>query len=57
MSMESNNGAKQRRPPKQRDARTLPHNLAIEASILGGIILNNALLAELRDLEIDDFYH
>lgn len=37
--------------------RILPHNLDAEASILGGIIIRNELLAELDTLEIDDFYH
>lgn len=37
--------------------RPLPHNLDAEASILGGIIVRNELLAELDTLEIDDFYH
>lgn len=34
-----------------------PHNLDAEASVLGGVILRNELLADLADLEIDDFYH
>lgn len=38
-------------------SRVLPHNLEAEASILGGIILRNQVLAELDTLEIDDFYH
>lgn len=38
-------------------ARVLPHNIDAEASVLGGIILRNELLAELDTLEIDDFYH
>jgi replicative DNA helicase len=37
--------------------RPLPHNIDAEASILGGIVLRNELLAELDTLEIDDFYH
>src|SRR5574338_483411 len=40
-----------------RDRRVLPHNLDAEASILGGIIWRNEVLAELDTLEIDDFYH
>jgi len=36
--------------------RVLPHNLEIEASILGGVIVRNELLADLQDLDIDDFY-
>jgi replicative DNA helicase len=45
-------------PDEPRPARKpLPHNLDLEASILGGIILRNELLAELEDLETADFYH
>jgi replicative DNA helicase len=36
--------------------RVLPHSLPSEASILGGIMLRNSSLAELVDLEVDDFY-
>jgi replicative DNA helicase len=36
--------------------RPLPHDLGCEASILGGVILRNEELANLADLEIDDFY-
>jgi replicative DNA helicase len=36
--------------------RVLPHDLDAEASVLGGIILRNELLAQLPTLEIDDFY-
>jgi replicative DNA helicase len=35
----------------------MPHDLTMEASILGGIILRNEVLAELEELEIDDLYH
>lgn len=35
----------------------LPHDASAEASILGGILLNNEVLALLADLEPDDFYH
>ena len=35
----------------------LPHNLDLEASILGGVIINPASLDELDELESDDFYH
>lgn len=34
----------------------LTHNGAAEASILGGILLRNEVLALLEDLEVDDFY-
>jgi len=37
--------------------RVLRHHLDAEASILGGVILRNEVLAELDTLEIDDFYH
>lgn len=50
-------------PPRLRavdtaDAMTwaAPHNLACEESILGGVILRNEVLDELRDLEVDDFF-
>jgi hypothetical protein len=33
-----------------------PRSLAQEASILGGVILRNDVLAQLDDLEVDDFY-
>ena len=36
--------------------RILPHNLDAEASILGGILLRNQVLAEVPELEVDDFY-
>lgn len=36
--------------------RTLPHTLEAEASVLGGVILRNDSLAELAELETDDFY-
>ncbi|HUJ63739.1 MAG TPA: replicative DNA helicase [Kofleriaceae bacterium] len=39
-----------------RDRRVLPHNLDAEASILGGVILRNEVLAQLDTLEVDDFY-
>ena len=39
-----------------RNPRVLPHNLEAEASVLGGIILRNTLLAQLDTLEVDDFY-
>lgn len=35
----------------------MPHSLECEASILGGIIIRNEVLALLPTLEIDDFYH
>lgn len=34
----------------------LPHNLDAEASILGGVILRNEVLAQIPTLEVDDFY-
>lgn len=52
-----------RKPPrpsrstKSSRARTLPHDLSCEASILGGILIRNESLADLEDLEIDDFHH
>ena len=36
--------------------RTLPHNTDAEASVLGGILLRNELLAQLDQLDSDDFY-
>jgi replicative DNA helicase len=36
--------------------RVLPHNLDAEASVLGGILLRNEVLARLDTLEDDDFY-
>ena len=39
-----------------RDRRVLPHSTDAEASILGGILLRNELLAQLDTLEVDDFY-
>jgi replicative DNA helicase len=41
---------------RDRDRRVLPHNLDAEASVLGGLILRNEVLAQLDDLEVDDFY-
>jgi replicative DNA helicase len=40
----------------RKDRRVLPHNLDAEASILGGILLRNDVLAMLDILEVDDFY-
>lgn len=40
-----------------RATRMLPHNLELEASVLGGVITRPEMLAELPDLETDDFYH
>ncbi len=42
--------------PAQREHAPLPHNLAAEASILGGILIANGTLAKLDALETDDFY-
>ncbi len=39
-----------------RDARTLPHHLESEASVLGGILLRNDALTQLDRLEPEDFY-
>jgi replicative DNA helicase len=39
-----------------RRERVLPHNLDAEASILGGVILRNEVLARIPTLEVDDFY-
>lgn len=36
--------------------RVLPHNLEAEASVLGGILLRNELMAELGDLTPEAFY-
>ncbi|MCX5747265.1 MAG: replicative DNA helicase [Proteobacteria bacterium] len=36
--------------------RVLPHNIELEASVLGGIILRNDILSQLDTLEVDDFY-
>lgn len=41
---------------QERPGRVLPHNLDVEASILGGVILQNDVLSSLGDLETDDFY-
>lgn len=38
-------------------ARTLPHDLEVEAAILGGLITYGDKLDSVGDLEIDDFYH
>lgn len=40
-----------------RPSRTLPNNQRFEASILGAVILKPEALADLADLETDDFYH
>lgn len=37
-------------------SRVWPHNLDAEASVLGGILLRNEVLAQLDSLESDDFY-
>ncbi len=36
--------------------RVMPHDIDMEASILGGVLLRNEVLDDLRDLEVDDFY-
>ena len=41
-------------PMSQR--RVLPHNIELEASVLGGVILRNDVLSQLDTLEVDDFY-
>jgi replicative DNA helicase len=38
------------------NARVLPHSLDAEASLLGGILLRNEVLAQLDRLEPEDFY-
>lgn len=43
-------------PPTKPTGKPLPHNLALEASVLGGILLRNEVLLELERLEVDDFY-
>lgn len=60
MTAEQANGSSRQRTPRHTPAppsRSLPHDLSMEASILGGIILRNEALADLQDLELDDFYH
>lgn len=37
-------------------ARVLPHNIEAEASILGGVLLRNQVLADVPELEPADFY-
>jgi replicative DNA helicase len=36
--------------------RVMPHNLDAEASVLGGVLLRNEVLALVPNLEVDDFY-
>lgn len=38
------------------DWKSMPHNLETEASLLGGIMIENRMLGELGTLEPDDFY-
>jgi hypothetical protein len=38
------------------DVAALPRNLNYEKSILGGILLRNEVLAQIGDLEVEDFY-
>lgn len=52
MNGHSPNGHK----PNGRADRRFPHDRDIEASILGGVLINNGLLVDLAELEIDDFY-
>lgn len=40
----------------RRDRRTMPYNLDAEASIIGGVIIDNESLLDLAAVEIDDFY-
>lgn len=56
MAGEPHTNGTRRRPPAPRE-RTLPFDLACEASILGGVILHNEVLADLQDVETDDFFH
>jgi replicative DNA helicase len=44
------------RLPRGINSARLPHSPDAEASILGGIILRNELLAQLDTLEVEDFY-
>lgn len=46
------------RPPRRSGARerTPPHNMSMEKSILGGVLVRPAMLEHLHDLEVDDFY-
>jgi replicative DNA helicase len=53
MAADVNPPTPQRRPPER---RKLPFNEEIEASILGGVILRNEVLADLADVETDDFF-
>jgi replicative DNA helicase len=41
---------------RPRDRRVLPHNLDLEASILGGVLLQPTALEDLPLLETDDFF-
>jgi len=40
----------------RRPSRALPYNLDAEASIIGGVLIRNESLLDLRNVEIDDFY-
>lgn len=53
--MNGSNGT-HRRAKGTDEFRALPHNLNAEASVLGGIILDNARLAGLPELEVEAFY-
>lgn len=52
-----NGSANGRAPRSTGEHRTLPHNLDLEAGVLGGILLDNSRLGELANLEVDDFYN
>ncbi|HSD86913.1 MAG TPA: replicative DNA helicase [Kofleriaceae bacterium] len=63
----SDDDNRQRRPWRDRedrsepsrvrgDRRVLPHNIELEASVLGGILLRNDVLSQLDTLEVEDFY-
>lgn len=38
------------------DRSKMPHNIELEVSVLGGVLLRNAALDDIPDLEVDDFY-
>lgn len=43
--------------PQQPRARTLPHDLEVEAALIGGLLTYGEKIEAIGDLEIDDFYH
>lgn len=56
MNATPSNGTGSRARLRGVDRAKLPHNTNNEASILGGILVRNEVLAELADLEVDDFH-